>query len=245
LYLIAHDRWPGPGKNIFCKLEGEVTGRKLPKKEPLERCNIISLKRYGKKLNIILDRTRRKRCWFIFLKKQYKDRPGEYYDQVFWITQASAVASRRGAYIPQSGKLDDFKVVIDTTERYPYRFGKAEVERKKLPVGDYGLLDNGNLIAIAERKTKDNFLHEIASFDVLKAKIEELSRFPHKAVVFESSYLHFVDPKKNRFYLATFVAELSIQFSQIQFIFSANRKSVNKWLYHWFSRIYQTLEAKA
>lgn len=243
LYLRAHDRWPGPGKNIFCELEGEVTERKLPKKEPLESCDIISIRRYGKKLNVLLDRSKRKRCWFIFLKKQYKDRPGEYYDQVFWITQSSAIASRRGAYIPQSGKQDTFKVAIDTAERYPYRFGKAEVEKKELPVGDYGLLYNGSIVAIAERKTKDNFLHEISSFDVLRAKLEELSRFPHKAVVFESSYLDFVDPKKNRFYSATFIAkvlaDLSVQFPQIQFIFSNNRKSANKWLYHWFSRIYQ------
>jgi len=243
LYLRAHDRWPGPGKNIFCKLEGEVTRKRLPKREPLESCDIISLKRYGKKLNVLLDRSSRKRCWFIFLKKEYKNRPGEYYDQVFWITQSSAIASRRGAYIPQSKKESDFKIIIDTSERYPYRFGKAEVERRKLPVGDYGLLYNGNLIAVAERKTKDNFLHEISSFDVLKAKLEELSRFPHKAVVFEASYLDFVDPKKNRFYSATFVAnllaDLSVQFPQVQFVFFGNRKSANKWLYHWFSRIYQ------
>ena len=206
------------------------------------------MKRYGKKLNVILNRKRNKRCWFIFLKKEYKRRLGEFYYQVFWITQSSAIASRRGAYIPQSKKRDDFKVIIDTTERYPYRFGKAEVERRKLPVGDYGLLHNGELIAIAERKTKDNFLHEISSFDVLKAKLEELSKFPHKAVIFEASYLDFIDPKKNKFYSSIFIAELlaelSVQFPSIQFIFSVNRKSANKWLYYWFRRIYQNIENK-
>lgn len=247
IFLKAKEKWPGPGKNIFCKYEGEeIKKGDLPKDEPVDSCEIFSLKRYGKKLNVILKRSRNKRCWFIFLKKEYKNRPGEFYYQVFWITQASAIASRRGAYIPQAKKGDDFKVIIDTTERYPYRFGGVEVEREKLPVGDYGLIYNGNLVAIAERKTKENFLHEISSFDVLKAKLEELAKYLHKAVIFEAGYLDFIDPKKNKFYSSTFIAELlaelSVQFPQVQFIFSDNRKSANKWLYHWFRRIYQTLE---
>jgi len=243
VFLKAKDKWPGPGKNIFCKFEGEVKRKDLPKDEPIDFCEIFSIKRYEKKLNIILNRSRNKRCWFIFLKKEYKNRPGDFYDQVFWITQSSAIASKRGAYIPQSKKGDDFKVVIDITERYPYRFGKVETEKKKLPVGDYGLIYNGDLVAIAERKTRDNFLHEISTFDVLKVKLEELSKFSYKAVIFESSYLDFVDPKKKKFYSTGFVADLladlSVQFPQIQFVFFGSRKSANKWLYHWFRRIYQ------
>jgi len=245
LHLRVHDRWPGPGKNVFCKLEGQVNRDDLPETEPLEACGIVSVRRYGKKLNIILDRSIRKRCWFIFLKKEYRGRPGEYYDQVFWITQASAVASRRGAYIPQSGKGRHFDVIIDSAEKYPYRFGRATVARQKLPVGDYALLYDARMVAIAERKTRDNFLHEIASFDVLKAKLEEMARFPHKAVVFESAYSDFVDAKKNRAYsagfVATLLAELSVEFPQVQFIFCNGRKAANKWLYHWFDRLHQHL----
>lgn len=249
IFLKARDKWPGPGKNIFCKFEGEgFKKRDLPKDEPIDSCEIFSIKRYGKRLNIILNRSRKKRCWFIFLKKEYKTRPGEFYYQVFWITQSSAIACRRGAYIPQSKKSDNFKVIIDTTERYPYRFGRADTEKRRLPVGDYALLYNGDLVAIAERKTKDNFLHEISFFDVLKAKFEELSKFSYKAVIFESDYLDFIDPKKNRFYSAKFVADLladlSVQFPQIQFIFCRSRKSANKWLYHWFRRIFENIESK-
>lgn len=182
LVLSVQERWPGPGKNIFCKMDGIVN--ELPEGKPLEECGIVSKVRYGKRLSIVLDRKLRKRCWFIFLKKEYKKKPGEYYDQVFWITQSSAVAERRGAYIPMGKKRDDFEVIIDTGERYPYRFGKAKTEKRKLPVGDYALSYNGELIAIAERKTRDNFLHEIATFDLLKSKLQEMTSFRYKALVF-------------------------------------------------------------
>ncbi|MCM8793783.1 MAG: hypothetical protein NC898_04890, partial [Candidatus Omnitrophica bacterium] len=208
VFLKANDKWPGPGKNIFCKYIGEVTEGEIPQDEPIDSCEIFLIKRYGKKLNVVLNRSQKKRCWFIFLKKEYKKKPGEFYYQVFWITQSSAIASRRGAYIPQFKKLDNFKVIVDINERYPYRFGKIETEKKKLPIGDYGLFYRGNLVALAERKTKDNFLHEVSSFDVLKAKLQELSRYPHKAVIFESSYLDFVESRKNKFYSGTFIAEL-------------------------------------
>lgn len=245
LCLRVQERWPGPGKNIFCKAEGTVSVDELPIEEPLEQCNIVYKNRYGKKLNIILDRKVRKRCWFLFLKKQYKNKPGQYYEQVFWITQASAVAERRGAYIPQSGKRDDFEVVIDSAEKYPYRFGKVKTERRKLPAGDYALLHDGDLVAIAERKTRDNFMHEIATLDVFRAKLEELSTFRYKAVVFESPYADFINPKKLSHYSAPFIADiladLAVQFHDVQFIFCSNRKVANEWVYRWFQRIHQNI----
>lgn len=244
LELQVQERWPGPGKNIFCKLEGKVA--ELPADEPLEQCNIISNVRYGKKLSIVLDRKIKRRCWFIFLKKEYKRKQGQYYDQVFWITQTSAVAERRGAYIPKTRKKNDFEIIIDTAERYPYRFGKAKTERRKLPVGDYALSYNGDLIAIGERKTKDNFLHEIGTLDVFKSKLEEMSSFQYKAVIFESPYAEFINPKKLEFYSASFIADiladLAVQFNQVQFIFCSNRRLANEWLYRWFQRISQGIQ---
>ncbi|MFQ6082279.1 MAG: ERCC4 domain-containing protein [Candidatus Aminicenantia bacterium] len=246
LSLRVQERWPGPGKKIFCRIEGTLRVNDLPAQEPLEKCNIVSLSRYGKKLTIILDRPIKKRCWFIFLKKEYKTRPGQYYDQVFWITQSSAVAERRGAYLPRSRKKGGFKVLIDINERYPYRFKNVETERKKLPVGDYALIYNENLVAVAERKTKDNFLHEIATFDVLKAKLQELSTFSYKAVVFESPYADFINPKKLTYYSASYLAELladlTVEFRNVQFVFCSNRKVANEWLYRWFQRIHQKIE---
>lgn len=248
LSFRVQERWPGPGKKIFCKMEDPFRENDLPEQDPLERCNIVSQSRYGKKLTVILDRPIKKRCWFIFLKKEYKTKPGEYYNQVFWITQSSAVAGRRGAYLPKSRKKGNFKVLIDINERYPYRFKNVETERKKLPVGDYALIHDEDLIAIAERKTRDNFLHEIATFEVLRAKLQEMSSFPYIAVVFESPYADFINPKKLSYYSASFIAELladlSVEFDKVQFIFCSNRKVANEWVYRWFQRIHQKIEGE-
>jgi len=41
------------------------------------------MKRYGKRLAIVLDRAINKRCEFLFLKKKYKQKEGEY-EQIEW-----------------------------------------------------------------------------------------------------------------------------------------------------------------
>jgi hypothetical protein len=244
LHLKTQDKWPGPGKNLFCKSMGIKSENELPKETPLEVNNIISLRRYGKKMTVILDRKIRKRCWFIFLKKKYKKKEGEY-EQIFWITQSSIIKRRPGAYLPKRRK-DDFEVIIDVSEKYPYSFGKARIKREKLAVGDYALFHNGKIVAIAERKTLDEFIHEISRMDVFKAKLQEMEIFLHKAVVFESAYEDFINPKRIKYYSASYIAELLadliVQFSHVQFIFCNNRRSANEWVYRWFARIKSNLE---
>lgn len=243
IHLKTQDKWPGPGKNIFCKFEGYSREEDLPDEEPLDECVIRSRKRYGKRLTIILDRKIRKRCWFIFLKKEYKRRPGEFYSQVFWITQSSAVGERRGAYIPRGGKNEVFEVIIDSNERYPYKFAEATVRRESLPVADYALVKDDKIVAVVERKTLDNFIHSIGTYDALKMALSEMVLYKYSAVVFEAPYRNFINPQKNPHYspsyTADIIADLMVSFSQIQFVFQRSRKMANEWVYRWFKRIYQ------
>ena len=181
----VQDRWPGGGKKIFCASLGTVTKDKLPTDEPIECCVISSLSWYGKKLMITIDRPTRKRCWFIFLKKEYKNKPGEFYEQVFWITRSSAIQRRAGAYIPHTGKETQLEIWIDNRERYPYRFAKGTIEKKQLSVGDYALIKEGSIIALAERKTLIGFLSEIPYLDNLRANFQELAGIAtHRIVLF-------------------------------------------------------------
>lgn len=241
IHLKPQEKWPGPGKNIFCKFEGYCQEKDFPNKEPVEQILIRSRKRYGKKLTIILDRKKRKRCWFIFLKKEYKRRPGEFYHQVFWITQSSAVGERRGAYVPRGGKNHTFEVIIDSNERYPYKFANATTRKENLPVADYALVEDDEIVALVERKTLDNFIHCVATYDVLKMSLSEMLEFKYKAVVFESSYRDFINPKKNPFYppsyMADIIADLMVSFPEVQFVFQRSRKMANEWVYRWFKRI--------
>lgn len=244
LALSVQERWPGPGKRIYCLARKQCTRLDIPAEKPTEDIRIVSAHRHGRRLNIILDRKTRKRCWFIFLKKEYKTKPGMFYEQIFWITQSSAKVRRPGAYIPRVREGAQCEIIIDKREKYPYKFGYAHVRKENLPVGDYALIKQGKIIAIAERKTLDNMLHEIATYDVLKATLQEISTYPFKAVVFESPYSDFMNPKKIRNYTASYVADilsdLAVSFPEIQFIFCGNRKFAQEWIYRWFLRINST-----
>lgn len=88
LVLRTQDRWPAAGRNIFCLREEEppAPGEVV---EELERVNIVAFNDRGRRTSVVLDRRRYKRCDFLFLTKAYKGRPGESYEQIFWLTQRS------------------------------------------------------------------------------------------------------------------------------------------------------------
>lgn len=159
---------------------------------------------------------------------------------------------RRGAYIPRFKLKELIQVIIDSNERYPYKFEGAEAKRGKLAVGDYALNIDGEIVAVAERKTRDNLVQEVSHLDTLKAMLQEMKKYPFKAVVFEQPYFKIVNPKKNiyasRFYSVRFISEviadLITNFPDIQFIFCDNRKAANHWIYYWFKRIFQDIQMK-
>ena len=240
IFLRTAEKWPGPGKNVFCKFEGVVGAKAVPKDEPVDECSIFSIRRYGKRLTVILNRPKNKRSWFIFLQREYKKHPGAFYTQVFWITQSSSIAERRGAYIPKI-KRAEYTVLIDSNERYPYQFGAIETRRTPLQSGDYALCIGDAIVAIVERKTRENFLHELGHLDVFRAKLQEMAKFPHRVVVFEGSYTDFVS-EKNEFYQGTFIArvigDLCAEFPDVPLLFFKGRKSANQWVFYYFQAVY-------
>ncbi len=241
LCLNVQDRWPGPGKKIYCQPLGLCNTVNLPAQEPLEECNIITARRYGKRLIIVLDRKTKKRCWFVFIKREYKTRPGEFYEQVFWITQSSEAIRRSGAYVPKVKEGAEIEIIIDKREHYPYKFGYLQTKRENLPVGDYALIKDGRIVAVAERKSLHNFLSQIGTYDSFKAMLTELNTYPYKALVLESPYSDFLNPRKIKPYRASYIAEilsdLVVRFPQIQVVFCDNRKFAQEWLLRWFLRI--------
>ena len=88
IVLRTQDRWPAAGRHIFCLREDEPPS---PDEvlEKLERVDIIAFHERGRRVSVVLDRKRYKRCDFLFLTKFYKGRPGESYEQIFWLTQRS------------------------------------------------------------------------------------------------------------------------------------------------------------
>ena len=244
LCFDVQDRWPGPGKSVFCLARPEVRAEDLPlDREPEDSCAITFIRRYGRKLTVLLDRKNRKRSWFLTIEKRSKTTPGKTYAQTFWITQASAAARRGGAYLSSRGKAHDLAIVRDSRERYGYSFPRHEVAREAMPVGDYALRDaTGALVAVVERKTRDQFLADIGTLEVMRARLLEMTaRYRNCALVIEADYSDLVNPKKARFYsaglVADVIAELATAYPGLQVAFCSNRKFAAEWVERYFTRI--------
>lgn len=201
--LRVQDKWPGQKGNIFCMREDERDWQK-PDME-IERVPVISLNRFGKRLTVVLDRMKNKRCDFLFLTKQYKTREGEY-EQIFWRTQ-KALRERRPRVKLSTYRTGDLVIFVDSNEKYAWRFPECEVERKSPPSGEYALKGNGGIAAVVERKTFDNLLSEFGRMPVFHQQLGELSAYKHSAIVIEANYSDFLNPDKVKYYQPAFTAK--------------------------------------
>ena len=78
-------------------------------------------------------------------------------------------------------------MVVDSAELYPWKFPGAQVTRRKLPVGDYALVEEERLVAVVERKTRENFLgnvHEIKGLHQQRVIGEIVALHPAVPLVF-------------------------------------------------------------
>ncbi len=205
----------------------------------MERVPVVNLRRFGKRLSISLDRRTRRRCDFLFLKKPYKHRPGEY-EQVFWQTQKGLKERRPRARFTIYGTAT-LHVLIDTNERYPWRFTGSQVERRSLPVGDYALWAQEQIAAVVERKTFENLLRELSDLRVLHQKLGELATFPNPALVVEANYADFLKPEKTRplgaRYCTRALAEVAVLHPALPVVYAGARKLANAWTHAFFQAV--------
>ncbi|MFP4483012.1 MAG: ERCC4 domain-containing protein [Thermovirgaceae bacterium] len=229
LCLLARVRWPGARGNIFC-LRAEPSGEKEPREE-LECVPVINMKRYGKRLSLVLDRAKKKRCDFLFLKKTYKNGSGEY-EQIFWQTQKGLTERKSKSRFAVYGS-PAMHIVIDQRERYPWKFAECTTERATLPVADYALLHEGQIIAVAERKTLENMLSNLSDLRIFNQTLGELETWPTPALVVEAKFGDFLDTKKsgplNTLYCTRSITELIALHPKVSLVFAGNRKQANLW----------------
>jgi len=247
LILRTQDHWPAAGKRIFC-LREEETPDSDEVLEELERVNIVAFHERGRRLSVVLDRKRYKRCDFLFLAKPYKDRPGESYEQIFWLTQKAIMQHRPVYKLVSRSSRTVFTVHIDSNERYPWSFPGMVTKRASLPIGDYALMDGDDIIALVERKTLDNLLADFGVMPVLHQKLAELATYQNNAMVIEVPYADFLNPAKVHHYTAGFcakaVAELHALHPNLRIVYCANRKVANEWTRHYFAAVWNTRQSR-
>ncbi len=237
LCLRVQDRWPGTKGHIFCLREEEREGEAFL--EEIERVRVISLRRFGKRLTVVLDRPQKKRCDFLFLEKAYKTREGTY-EQIFWRTERALRQRRPRVKLTVYG-TPHLHIAIDTKERYPWTFADGQTERVLLPVGDYALLDEEGIQAVVERKTFENVLAEFGRMPAFHQQLGELESYAHSALVIEANYSDFLKPEKLKFYPPSFarkaLAEIFALHPRIHIVFAGNRKLGREWAAGFFSAV--------
>jgi hypothetical protein len=241
LVLRTQDRWPAAGRHIFCLREDEPP-EPDEMLEELEQVDVVAFNERGRRISVVLDRKRYKRCDFLFLKKSYKERPGESYEQIFWLTQRS-IEQHRPAFKLVSRQGNAAMVIrIHSNERYPWRFPSAVTERGSLPSGDYALMNGDMMLAVVERKTMDNLLADFGIMPVLHQRLAELAAHDNHALVVEAPYADFLNPKKVHHYTPSFcaraIAELYALHPNLRIVFCANRKIANEWTRQFFTAVW-------
>ncbi|NTU41843.1 MAG: hypothetical protein HGA78_02070 [Nitrospirales bacterium] len=237
LVLRVQGKWPGQKGNIFCMAE---EGREWP--PPIhvaEQVPVTSLERFGKRISVVLDRARNKRCDFLFLTKQYKHREGEY-EQIFWRTE-KALKERRPRVKLSTYHSGELTIAIDKNERYAWSFSDCRIEKIRLPVGDYALRDEKGIAAVVERKTFDNMLSEFGRMPVFHQQLSELTTYRHSALVIEADYSDFFNPGRQQHYAPAFtskaIAEIHAFHPGLTVVFAGNRKLAQEWTYRFFAAI--------
>ncbi len=239
--LRAQDQWPAAGKNIFCLREIEPP---VPEEafEEVERCGILAFNERGPRVSVVLDRKRYKRCDFLFLKKPYKNKPGESYEQIFWLTQRSIEQHRSPRKLALRQEDTGLQVRIHGNEKYPWSFPGAVVTRGPIATGDYALMRKNKMLAVVERKTLDNLLHDFNSMPVLHQRLAELAVYRNHAFVIEAAYTDFLNPKKVHHYTPAFcaraIAELHALHSDLHIVYCDNRKMANEWTKLFFAAVW-------
>ncbi len=136
ILLKARERWPATAR-VYCHpLEHWPADAEI-----LERVAVRECRRRGSAIDLVLERARENRSQIVFTQPN-AGRPGGR-PMIFWQTARTARRARPGQRVPtrRASDLATMTIVVDTRERYPYRFaGRAvECERLALRVGDYAV----------------------------------------------------------------------------------------------------------
>jgi len=180
LVLKAREPWPRTGV-VYCHpAEGEWPDPPASA-EVLEQVPVRSCRRRGAAIDLVLDRAREHRSQLVFTRTRGRE-------VIFWQSPKTARAARPGVRVPgrRASGLGELTILVDTRERYPWRFGRQQavtLERRALPAGDYAVQapGTGELAAVVERKT----LADLASSVVdgsLGYLLAELAALPRAAV---------------------------------------------------------------
>jgi hypothetical protein len=224
LILKARDPWPRTAK-VYChRAESWPEPPDIVEEVPVRSC-----RRRGVAIDLVLDRARQNRSQLVFTTLA-GGREG-----IFWQSPATTRKARPGIRVPtrRASGFEDLVVLVDTRERYPYRFGgtQATTERQTLPAGDYGVALDGEIVAVVERKSLADLTSSLVDGSLTYA-LAELATLPRAALVVEDRYsalfkLTHVSPG----FVAELLATVQIRYPTVPIVFAETRQLAEQWTY--------------
>ena len=232
LMLKARDSWPRTSR-VYChRLETWPDDAEI-----LEDVEVLECRRRGVAVDLVLDRKREFRSQFVFT------RIAGGREAIFWQTRKVATTARPGARIPGrriSDIADRFTILVDTRERYPYRFAKqqAETSREALQAGDYAVRDSsGRLIAAVERKSIADLAGSLNNGS-LAFELAKLASLERSAVVVEDRYSSLLQHKHTPAgFLPDLLARVQVRYPETPIVFMETRPLAEEWTFRWLGAV--------
>jgi len=229
LILAARSDWPVE-KDVYCF---ELTD--WPANAEVIACvPVVTCQRRGAAVELVLDRAQRRRSLFVWTMSRQGKR------LVFWRSERSMRSTRPGVRAPHARGLDGaMTVVIDTRERYPWRFATNPVttERRQLPVGDYGVFDGDELAAVVERKKLQEFVGSAVNGQLALA-MAELAAMPRAAVIIEGRLGKLLAADQTRVkpgWILNLTAALQAAYPNVPLLFAESAPLAADLAYRWLS----------
>lgn len=198
----------------------------------VERVPVRSCVRRGAAIDLVLDRGREHRSQIVYTTARGRD-------VVFWQSPRTRKQARPKVATPtaRAAGLPDLTIVVDSHERYGYRFAGKPVTttRKALAAGDYGIERTGRLIAAVERKSLADLVTSLTT-GKLKFAIAHLATLPRAAVVVEDRYSQiFTHTQVRPAVVADGLAELQVRWPNVPIVFCETRKLAEEWTYRYLA----------
>lgn len=227
LVLKVRDTWPRTAR-VFCARADSWPDDA----DVIEDVAVLLCRRRGPAIDLVLDRPREDRSQFVVTTM----RGGR--EGIFWQTRKVVGTARPGARIPgrRASGLADLEIVIDTRERYPFRFAKqqATTSRAALKAGDYAVRRaDGSIIAVVERKALDDLANSLNN-GTLAFELAKLGEVPRAAIVVEERYSSLIKhAHAPAGFLPDMLARIQVRYPEIHIMFAETRPLAEEWTFRY------------
>jgi len=200
--------------------------------EIVDRVPVRSCVRRGAAIDLILDRARENRSQIVYTTARGRE-------MVFWQSPRTRKQARPRVATPKAraGGLPDLTILVDSNERYAYRFAEKQVTvvRRALAAGDYAVERDGAVIASVERKSLGDLVSSLMN-GKLRFAVAELAALAAAAVVVEDRYSQIFTSEHFRpAAIADALAELQVRYPNVPIVFCETRKLAEEWVYRYLA----------